>query len=80
MAHAARVEMTLNEFRRLSKETPVLADLRPRGKYVMDDLFEIGGAEADAARATARRELPHRHRQDPDREPRRHPRPGGRAA
>jgi dihydroxy-acid dehydratase len=32
MAHAARVEMTLNDFRRLSEETPVLVDLHPSGK------------------------------------------------
>jgi dihydroxy-acid dehydratase len=46
MARAARVEMNLDDFRRLSEETPVLADLRPSGKYVMEDLFEIGGVPA----------------------------------
>jgi dihydroxy-acid dehydratase len=46
MARAARVEMTLDDFRRLSEETPVLADLRPSGKYLMEDLFEIGGVPA----------------------------------
>ena len=43
MARAAHVELTLDDFRRISDETPVLADLRPSGKYVMEDLFEVGG-------------------------------------
>jgi dihydroxy-acid dehydratase len=46
MARAANVEMQLEDFRRISDETPVLADLRPSGKYVMEDLFEIGGVPA----------------------------------
>jgi dihydroxy-acid dehydratase len=46
MARAANVEMQLDDFRRISDATPVLADLRPSGKYVMEDLFEIGGVPA----------------------------------
>jgi dihydroxy-acid dehydratase len=46
MARAARVEMTLDDFRRLSEETPVLAEMRPSGQYLMEDLYEIGGVPA----------------------------------
>jgi dihydroxy-acid dehydratase len=46
MARAANVSMELEDFRRLSEATPVLADLRPSGQYVMEDLFEIGGVPA----------------------------------
>lgn len=43
MAHAAGVEITINDFERIGKHVPVLADLKPSGKYVMADLVRIGG-------------------------------------
>ena len=43
MAHAAGVEITLDDFERIGKRVPVLADLKPSGKYVMADLVRIGG-------------------------------------
>jgi dihydroxy-acid dehydratase len=46
MARAAGVPFALDDFRRISEETPVLADLRPSGQYVMEDLFEVGGVPA----------------------------------
>jgi dihydroxy-acid dehydratase len=46
MARAAGVPFVLEDFRRISEETPVLADLRPSGQYVMEDLFEVGGVPA----------------------------------
>jgi dihydroxy-acid dehydratase len=46
MARAAEVPLDLDDFKRLSESTPVLADLRPSGKYVMEDLFEVGGVPA----------------------------------
>jgi dihydroxy-acid dehydratase len=46
MARAAGVALDLDDFGRLSEATPVLADLRPSGKYVMEDLFEVGGVPA----------------------------------
>jgi dihydroxy-acid dehydratase len=46
MARAAHVPLELADFKRLSDITPVLADLRPSGKYSMEDLFEVGGVPA----------------------------------
>jgi dihydroxy-acid dehydratase len=46
MARAARVELTIDDFQRVSDETPFLADMKPSGKYVMEDLFRIGGVPA----------------------------------
>jgi dihydroxy-acid dehydratase len=46
MARAMRVPLDLDDFRRLSEATPVLADLRPSGQYVMEDLFAVGGVPA----------------------------------
>ncbi|WP_235299656.1 dihydroxy-acid dehydratase [Portibacter marinus] len=46
MAKAADVDITIDDFQRLSDITPFLADLKPSGKYVMEDLFNIGGVPA----------------------------------
>jgi dihydroxy-acid dehydratase len=43
MAHSANVPFELADFQRISDTTPVLADLRPSGANVMEDLFEVGG-------------------------------------
>lgn len=43
MAHAIDVELTLDDFTRIGKQVPVLADLRPSGHYMMSELVEIGG-------------------------------------
>jgi dihydroxy-acid dehydratase len=43
MAHAAGVELTMDDFERIGKKVPLLADLKPSGKYVMADLVRIGG-------------------------------------
>ncbi len=46
MARAARVSLELDDFQAVSDRTPFLADLKPSGRYVMQDLFEIGGTPA----------------------------------
>ena len=46
MAKAAGVELSINDFQRLSDETPFLADLKPSGKHVMEDLHKVGGIPA----------------------------------
>ena len=46
MAKAAGVDLTLDDFQKISDRTPYLADLKPSGKYVMEDLYEIGGVPA----------------------------------
>lgn len=43
MAHAANVELSIDDFTELGKRVPVVADLKPSGKYVMADLVRIGG-------------------------------------
>ncbi len=43
MAHAAGVALSIDDFTEIGKRVPVLADLKPSGKYVMADLVEIGG-------------------------------------
>src|SRR5271156_2282606 len=43
IAHAAGVKLALDDFTRIGKRVPVLADLKPSGKYVMAALVGIGG-------------------------------------
>jgi dihydroxy-acid dehydratase len=43
MAHAAGVRLSLDDFTRIGKRVPVLADLRPSGRYLMSELIAIGG-------------------------------------
>jgi dihydroxy-acid dehydratase len=43
MAKAADVDITLDDFQRISDKTPFIADLKPSGKYLMEDLHKIGG-------------------------------------
>lgn len=46
MAKAVGVPITINDFVRLGNVTPMLADFKPSGKYVMEDLHHIGGIPA----------------------------------
>ncbi|MGJ8722945.1 MAG: dihydroxy-acid dehydratase [Roseibacillus sp.] len=43
MAHAAEVELHIDDFTEIGKRVPVIADLKPSGKYVMAELVKIGG-------------------------------------
>jgi dihydroxy-acid dehydratase len=43
IASAAGVKLTLEDFQAVSRRTPVLGDLKPSGKYLMDDLCSMGG-------------------------------------
>ena len=43
IARAAKINFTLDDFQRISDKTPFIADLKPSGKYLMEDLHEIGG-------------------------------------
>ena len=45
IAQAARVKLTLDDFTRIGKRSPVLADLRPSGRYLMSELVAIGGIQ-----------------------------------
>jgi dihydroxy-acid dehydratase len=46
MAGRAGITVTLDDFQQLSETTPVLANLRPTGKYLMEDFFYAGGLPA----------------------------------
>lgn len=46
IAHSVNVKLTIDDFQRISNDTPLLADFKPSGKYVMADLQEIGGTPA----------------------------------
>ena len=43
IAHEAKINISLDDFERLGKRIPVLADLKPSGHYLMSELIEIGG-------------------------------------
>ena len=43
IAHAANVRLDLDDFTRIGKRVPVLADLKPSGRFMMSQLVEIGG-------------------------------------
>ena len=45
MAREAKVELSLDDFTRIGERTPVLADLKPSGKYLMSELIAIGGIQ-----------------------------------
>ncbi len=46
IAKAAEIEFTLDDFQKISDTTPFLADLKPSGKYLMEDLHRVGGTPA----------------------------------
>ena len=46
IAKAADIDLTIDDFQRISDSTPFLADLKPSGKYLMKDLHNIGGVPA----------------------------------
>jgi dihydroxy-acid dehydratase len=46
MARAVNVPLTIDDFQRTSDRVPYLADLRPSGKYVQEDLHRVGGTPA----------------------------------
>ncbi len=46
MAKAVEIPLTINDFQEISNRTPFLADLKPSGKYLMEDLHNVGGIPA----------------------------------
>lgn len=46
IAKAAKVDFTLDDFQRISDSTPFLADLKPSGRYLMEDVHRVGGTPA----------------------------------
>lgn len=45
MAHTMNVELELDDFTRIGKTIPMVADLKPSGKYLMSELIKIGGIQ-----------------------------------
>ena len=50
IAHEAGVELTIDDFDRISERTPLLADLKPGGRFVATDLYRAGGVALVAKR------------------------------
>ena len=46
IARSANVDLTLDDFQRVSDKTPLLANLKPSGEYLMEDLHALGGTPA----------------------------------
>ena len=58
IAHELGVELTIDDFDRVSHQTPVVASLKPGGEYVATDMYEAGGV-ALVARELLKRDLLH---------------------
>lgn len=43
MAKAVEVDLNIDDFQRISDKTPFIADLKPSGEYLMEDLYNVGG-------------------------------------
>ncbi|KAI0917265.1 hypothetical protein AcW2_007445 [Taiwanofungus camphoratus] len=43
IAHSVGINLTLDDFQNVSDRTPFIANLKPSGKYVMEDVFKLGG-------------------------------------
>ena len=80
IAREAGVELDIDDFDRISEVTPIIADLKPGGKYVAEDLYKAGGIRLVADRLLAAGKLnpgcvtvigPHDRRGGPRRLPRR---------
>ena len=75
MARAVGVPLTIDDFQRVSDRVPLLADLKPSGTYVMEDLHDgrrhAGGDEVSAGEGLLDGDVPDGHRQDARGEPRR---------
>jgi len=46
IARSVGIELTVDDFQKVSDRTPYLADLKPSGQYVMEDLHQVGGTPA----------------------------------
>ena len=72
MAKEAEVDLDLDDFDRISRNTPYIADMKPAGQYLMTDLSRYGGVALIGKRLPGRRPAPRRRidgqRQDAGRE------------
>jgi dihydroxyacid dehydratase/phosphogluconate dehydratase len=47
MAHSVGIKLDIDDFQSVSDRTPFLADIKPSGKYVMEDVYKIGGIPSE---------------------------------
>lgn len=50
MAHSVGITLTIDDFQNVSDRTPFLADIKPSGKYVMEDVYKLGGIPSESFR------------------------------
>lgn len=43
MAHSVGIKLDIDDFQNVSDRIPFLADIKPSGKYVMEDVYKLGG-------------------------------------
>lgn len=46
LAHEVDVDLSIDDFNEFSAKTPTLTDMKPAGKYVMEDLYRVGGVQS----------------------------------
>lgn len=51
IAHSVGIKLTLEDFQNVSDRTPFIADLKPSGKYMMEDVYKIGGIPSTSLRS-----------------------------
>ena len=52
MAHSVGIKLDIDDFQNVSDRTPFLTDIKPSGKYVMEDVYKIGGIPSKISFAT----------------------------
>lgn len=58
IAHSVGIEVTIDDFQTVSDRTPFIADLKPSGKYVMEDVHKIGGIPSTFSSRSLRSKRP----------------------
>jgi dihydroxy-acid dehydratase len=43
LAHEAEIDLEIEDFNKIGQKVPLIADLKPSGRYMMYDLFKVGG-------------------------------------
>ncbi|MFV0531572.1 MAG: dihydroxy-acid dehydratase [Flavobacteriales bacterium] len=46
VAQTGNIDLTIEDFQKINKQVPLLADLKPSGRFLMEDIFQIGGTPA----------------------------------
>jgi len=59
IAHSVGIKLELADFQNVSDRVPFIADLKPSGKYVMEDIYRIGGIPSTYLRDPERLPSPH---------------------